>query len=139
MKNKTEKTAESAPARRRVVLVGKYPIDKDAFWKLVKGVSRAEANGKRKIDLPADQLAEAGIPEAVEEMRVFAGQEKHHDEATEAILKKYAPEYLEKKSGAKTYVCPLCGFEHEGDLDKLPADWKCPVCGVGKAAFKEQA
>ena len=26
------------------------------------------------------------------------------------------------------YVCPVCGYVYEGD--EMPADFKCPVCGV---------
>ena len=49
------------------------------------------------------------------------------------------------------YVCPLCGYvydEKEGDpdngiepgtpFDKLPADWVCPECGVGKDDFNKE-
>ena len=48
----------------------------------------------------------------------------------------------------KKYVCNICGFEYDpavGDPDNgiapgtafenLPADWVCPVCGVGKEDF----
>ena len=50
----------------------------------------------------------------------------------------------------KKYVCP-CGYEYipaQGDLETgvapgtawedLPADWVCPVCGLGKEAFDEE-
>ena len=50
----------------------------------------------------------------------------------------------------KKYVCP-CGYKYiptQGDLDTdvapgtawedLPADWVCPVCGLGKEAFDEE-
>lgn len=46
------------------------------------------------------------------------------------------------------YVCPLCGYVYdpaEGDgeegippgtpFEKLPDDWKCPVCGASKDVF----
>ena len=33
----------------------------------------------------------------------------------------------------KKYVCPVCGYVHEGDM---PADFKCPLCGVPGAKFK---
>lgn len=49
----------------------------------------------------------------------------------------------------KKYECTACGYIYdpaEGDPDngvaagtpfaKLPADWVCPVCGVGKDAFE---
>lgn len=47
------------------------------------------------------------------------------------------------------YVCSVCGYEYDpanGDPDNgiaagtkfedLPADWECPICGVGKDEFK---
>ena len=33
----------------------------------------------------------------------------------------------------KKYVCPVCGYVHEGEM---PADFKCPLCGVPGAKFK---
>ena len=48
------------------------------------------------------------------------------------------------------YVCELCGYEYNsknGDVDNgidentdfedLPADFECPLCGVGKEQFSE--
>ncbi len=49
-----------------------------------------------------------------------------------------------------TYVCDMCGYEYDpatGDepnapagtsFDKLPDDWACPVCGVGKDEFSKK-
>jgi len=50
----------------------------------------------------------------------------------------------------KKYVCTVCGYMYDpanGDPDNgfgpgtafedLPADWRCPVCGVGKDSFEE--
>jgi len=39
------------------------------------------------------------------------------------------------------YVCGICGYVYDDDLEKipfanLPDDWVCPVCGEGKDAFK---
>lgn len=49
----------------------------------------------------------------------------------------------------KKYLCKVCGYIYDpaqGDVDtnippntpfeKLPDDWKCPVCGVGKEDFE---
>ena len=42
----------------------------------------------------------------------------------------------------KKYVCKICGWvydpaEHDGvPFEELPADWACPVCGVGKEDFE---
>ena len=51
----------------------------------------------------------------------------------------------------KKYVCDACGYVYdpaEGDLDNgvapgtawedVPADWVCPLCGVGKEDFSEE-
>lgn len=48
-----------------------------------------------------------------------------------------------------SYQCKICGYVYdpvEGDPDggiapgtlfeDIPADWKCPVCGVGKAEMQ---
>ncbi len=119
------------------MLAGKYPLDKDAFWKLVKGLSKAEFKGEANLAKLADQLAGMGLEDAAAEVRVFGAQETHHGEATKAILEKYAPQYAgEMPSEKKKFICPVCGFEYEGDIDAEGADWKCPICGVGKAAFK---
>lgn len=59
----------------------------------------------------------------------------------------------EVKKGGKTmkYVCGVCGYVYDeaiGDpehgipagttWDKVPADWVCPVCGVGKDQFNAE-
>ena len=69
---------------------------------------------------------------------------------------KTAPTYLkeedkeeERKMGR--YVCKVCGYVYDpekGDPDnniqpgtpfeKLPVDWVCPVCGVGKSEFEKE-
>lgn len=37
------------------------------------------------------------------------------------------------------YVCSVCGYVHDesvlGDFNKLPADYKCPICKADKSAF----
>ncbi|MFH1386762.1 MAG: rubredoxin [bacterium] len=52
----------------------------------------------------------------------------------------------------KKYICKVCGYVYDpvvGDpvsgavpgtsFEALPADWVCPVCGVGKDQFEETA
>ena len=36
------------------------------------------------------------------------------------------------------YVCSVCGYVHEGDINSEPDDYVCPVCGVGKDMFEQQ-
>ncbi len=44
-----------------------------------------------------------------------------------------APEQPEKK---RKFICTVCGYEYEGD--ELPADFVCPICGMGVDAFVEE-
>ena len=49
----------------------------------------------------------------------------------------------EQEVPMKKYVCKICGWvydpaEHDNvEFADLPADWRCPVCGVGKDDFEE--
>ena len=41
---------------------------------------------------------------------------------------------MANENKAKTYKCTVCGYEHsEGEL---PADYVCPICGVGAELFE---
>lgn len=59
------------------------------------------------------------------------------------------PETIKILLEMKKYVCVICGYVYDpavGDEDSgiapgtafedLPADWVCPLCGVGKEDFK---
>ncbi len=50
---------------------------------------------------------------------------------------KNAPTYQaeEEKQPAVSYKCMICGYVYEGD--PLPADFKCPICGVGADMFEK--
>ena len=42
------------------------------------------------------------------------------------------------------YICQICGYIYDDakekvPFDELPADWKCPLCGAGKADFKAES
>ena len=120
-------------------LNGRYPYDEKTFWQMVKGLSKAEYKGEGNVNQLADKLEKIGVDkEAVEMVREFARQEKHHGEATEAIINKYAPKDDEDDSGKPVYVCAVCGFEYVGELDNEPMDYKCPICGMAKSVFKKQ-
>lgn len=41
-----------------------------------------------------------------------------------------------KKEGV--YVCDICSYEFEGDLDSMPDDFICPICKASKAHFKKK-
>ena len=46
----------------------------------------------------------------------------------------YQPEEAETKPSI-SYKCMICGYVYEGD--PLPADFKCPICGVGADMFEK--
>jgi len=41
----------------------------------------------------------------------------------------------DKKSDGVSYVCSICGYVHEGDINNEAEDYKCPICGVPKSMF----
>lgn len=64
----------------------------------------------------------------------------------------YVPKQKERKANMENYVCNVCGYVYDpaqGDpengiapntpFDKLPDDWTCPVCGVGKDEFSPES
>lgn len=121
------------------MLNGRYPYDEKAFWQMVRGLSKAEYKGENNINQLADKLEEIGVDkQAVEQVREFALQEKHHGEVTKAIIDKHAPKEEEDNAGKPVYVCSVCGFEYVGDIDKESEDYICPICGCKKAVFKLQ-
>lgn len=59
---------------------------------------------------------------------------------------KTAPTYIETKEEVnmveKKYKCTICGYIYDDakedvKFEDLPADWVCPLCGVGKEMFEE--
>jgi rubrerythrin len=124
---------EAVHAGFYAVLNGKYPQD---FWGLVKTLQKAETNGEAQVKAMADKVRAAGFAEAADEMEVFAKQEGHHGELMAEILARY-PQAEKKEKAKKVYVCPVCGYEYEGDINSESDDWVCPLCGQPKSAFKE--
>ena len=66
------------------------------------------------------------------------------------LLKTVKPYYSTKEKNMK-YVCTVCGYVYDeaaGDpgngipagtkWEDLPADYECPLCGVGKEEFEEE-
>lgn len=127
---------EAVHAGFYATLNGKYPQD---FWKLVETVKNAEYSGEAQVLAMAQKVRKAGLNEAADEMEIFAKQEWHHGEILEEILKKYKPaEKVENSAPKKIFVCPVCGYEYEGDISAEPDDWTCPLCGQPKKVFTEK-
>ena len=79
---------------------------------------------------------------------------RYYHEVIKAVAPKNAPTYIEddnKNLDSETntsnsdikyekYRCIICGYIYDEATEKvkfadLPADWKCPRCGVGKENF----
>lgn len=127
---------EAVHAGFYATLIGKYPQN---FWGMVETLRKAETAGEASIKAFADQVRALGFNTAADEMEIFAKQEGHHGVLMSEIQKFQPAAVEEKKADVKVYVCPVCGFEYEGDIDKEPDDWTCPLCGQPKSAFKLKA
>ncbi|MBQ6971086.1 MAG: MBL fold metallo-hydrolase [Synergistaceae bacterium] len=46
-----------------------------------------------------------------------------------------SPEAAAAPAPVKKWVCTVCGYVYEGE--KVPDDYKCPLCGAGPSFFKE--
>ncbi len=117
-------------------LTGRYPFEEEEFWKFIKGLSKAEESGDELIREFARQIEESGFADAADTVRTFAAQHKHHSEVTRELVERYAPESIKEYAG-KRYVCSICGYVYEGDIENEPDDYTCPLCGMPKAVFNE--
>ena len=48
---------------------------------------------------------------------------------------KNAPTYIENKEQKQGYKCSVCGYIYEGDIEKEPDSFVCPVCKQPKSVF----
>ncbi|MCR5175776.1 MAG: rubrerythrin [Anaerovibrio sp.] len=125
---------EAVHAGFYAILNGKYPQD---FWSLARTLQQAEESGEQKVSAMAAKFREAGLTEAADEMEIFAKEEGHHGAVLKEILDKYGPD-TQIPAGATVYVCPVCGYEYIGDINKEPDDYTCPLCGQPKTIFKKK-
>lgn len=68
---------------------------------------------------------------------------RYYHEKLKGKAPKNAPTYIKEEStytSSNKYKCTVCGYIYDDEKEKikfedLPADWKCPRCGVGKEKF----
>ncbi len=56
------------------------------------------------------------------------------DAVSSSVLNAPAAAPAAEVPAAKKWVCKICGYVYEGD--KVPDDYKCPVCGAGASFFE---
>lgn len=68
-------------------------------------------------------------------LKAFAPSSQNKEEN---LSKEVFPAAQENKENKKRWTCTLCNYVYDGDIpfEDLPADWRCPLCGVGKELFE---
>lgn len=128
----------AAQASYYAMLAGRYPLGEEKdYWQFVKGLSKAEEFGEKAISGLALKAEEAGLADIAPTVREFAAQHKRHAEVTKRFVEAYAPE-ISRDNTKSRYVCSVCGYVYEGDFDKEPDTFTCPICTMPKSAFKPQ-
>lgn len=72
------------------------------------------------------KLIEADVFEEEKEEMTYAYYQQHKDE----LLK------VTTEEGKTAWICTMCGYIYYGD--KIPEDFKCPVCGVDSTYFRKK-
>lgn len=109
--------------------------------KVLNGISDTPGNLETAIKgetFEINEMYPAYLKEAQEQGEKAAEQSTHYALEAEKI---HARMYAQAKDAAGTgkdialkevYICPVCGYTHEGE----PEDF-CPVCGAKKEIFKK--
>ncbi len=116
-------------------LFGRYPLEGKKFWQFIKGLSKAEECGEKAILSLAQKMEDAGLTEHSATLKTFAAQHKYHAQVTHQLVEKYAPQEV-KQNNKKRYVCSVCGYEYEGNLENEQENFICPICMMPKSVFK---
>lgn len=63
---------------------------------------------------------------------------KNNEAMTYAYYQENKEELLKVKTenGETAWICTVCGYVYYGE--EIPADYKCPICKVGKEMFKKK-
>lgn len=73
---------------------------------------------------------------------------KYYHETIKGKAHKNAPTFYQNKlieqeednkmEEKVSYICEVCGYVYEGDINNESDDYVCPICGVGKDQFEKQ-
>lgn len=58
----------------------------------------------------------------------------YYHKVMKAKTSQYAPTYQEEATSGK-YVCDVCGYQHDRDIELEDNTFRCPVCGATKDHF----
>lgn len=96
------------------------------------------------IDLGTHDLFIAKVLECEKNSDLPPMTYSYYHQVIKGTAPEKAPTYLEpiQESNSKKYKCLICGYVYDDSIESikfedLPADWRCPICGVGKENFRE--
>lgn len=115
-------------------LIEGVPVLKDSCGYVVCRVADRLVTATHTVFL--GEVLDAGGYDAGSKEMTYA----YYHQVVKGRSPKNAPTYLQeqkKKEEKKTnkYVCEVCGYIYEGE--ELPADYVCPICGVGPDRFRK--
>jgi len=88
------------------------------------------------IDCGSHYLTIAKVTSSKKESNLIPMTYRYYHEQIKGKAPKKAPTYQEETSSKKeSYICKICGYLHEGDMED---DFKCPICGVNKNYFEKK-
>ena len=61
---------------------------------------------------------------------------KYYHEVIKGKAPKNAPTFQQEEAKPKSFVCDICGYVYEGDLQAEPDSFVCPICKQDKSHFK---
>lgn len=107
-----------------------YSIVENGSWSPAAGKKMEEVIGRMKnMTKLGDTVTFLSAPNAETEKQIAALAETVLGAAAAA------PVAGEPAAAAVKWKCKICGYIYEGET--VPDDYKCPICGAGKAAFKK--
>ena len=84
----------------------------------------------------AETAEKEGYPDIAKRVCAIIRAEKHHSERYGKLLKLVGDDAFFKRGEKVVWVCMECGYEVE--MDKLPADFKCPSCDHPRAYYRKK-
>lgn len=63
---------------------------------------------------------------------------KYYHEVIKGKAPKNAPTYQTEEVQASKWVCDVCGYVYDGDIESEPDDYVCPICKQPKSHFKKK-
>lgn len=91
------------------------------------------------IDLGTHTLVIAELKETAQGDSETPMSYFYYNEVLKGKVPKSAPSYAPPEETAQEpkAVCQVCGYVHDTLTEQLPADFRCPICGVDRTRFKD--